>query len=322
MTTLASFLSAPATLSADRPTVEAPIVQAPAMFTLRLDRVQTPAGAIVPNARAVVRNDTGEALAAVGSRYTICQPAEALAIAQALAPAGAEPKVAILGNGADVVIDWRGPEFQVGGDTLREQVTMRANNTGRAPLVVTAGLWRKWCSNGAFAAVKGKSCAVRIRHTASGPARMRALMHLSAELSTARASLTDTFRALMARTVNPRGDEVRAYFERLAPLPELPAQATTAQRQAHADESADVRARRANWFRTFEAELSVRGVGADNGPNAYLALNAVTRWAQHGQEIRGARQHPERRIYANLPGGRGAELTVEAQRAAVEMFLN
>ena len=90
-TNLTALLAAPARIAADRPAVEAPAVPAPALFTLRLDPLCTPSGSIVPNGRAVVREDTGAALAAVGGRYTICQPAEALErIASRNSQAGAE----------------------------------------------------------------------------------------------------------------------------------------------------------------------------------------------------------------------------------------
>lgn len=276
----------------------------------------------MPSARAVVREDTGTALACVGTRYVPIQPAEAMELAEALAHGQSATLQApvVLAGGADVVFKAKGDEFKIGSDVVRAEVWVRTNNTGRAPLTASLRLWRKVCSNGMFVVMAGRGVSVRIRHVASGAERVRMLAGMGRAFSQARETATETIIRMMATPLDAKGGALRAYYERVMPIPQAAADASAAEIAKVQEQVRHITAIRRDWAGTFLRELDERDAGAANGPNVWLAMNSVTNWAQHRMPIRGARQHPERREYANLPGGAGAELTERAYTAAVGLL--
>jgi hypothetical protein len=292
-----------------------------ARFALRTEPVRSVSGADVPNARAVIREDTGVALACVGSRYVPIQSADAIELAHSLADGLGlgSARVQVLTGGADVVIEHKGEESKVGSDVLRRVVTVRTNNTGRAPLTASAGVWRKVCSNGLFLPI-GRQTSIRIRHTASGADRVKMLGRMQRDIQASQETGTETILRLMARRIDHKGGELRDFYSQIMPTPAAAdAGATIAQIREVQEETQRIMAIRRDWAGTFLRELDARDAGSADGPNAWLALNSVTNWAQHRMPIRGERQNRERRAYSNLPGGAGAELTERAWSVAAAM---
>lgn len=312
MTTLDTILSRPLTLSA-----EAPDPLRAARFTMRTEHVHTESGSECPNARAIVREDTGAVLGLCGTRYTIVQPAEGIELAQALAGSTPIGSCTVLGRGADVILTARGEEYQLGGDTLRNETLVRLNNTGRSPVSVSAAVWRKVCSNGAFAPIGRGRVALTIRHTQSATERIRFLARAADAVRRGHETMQETIVRLMGAPIDAKAGELRAYYEKVLPTPTAKdsSKAELARIQA---ETQRIMGIRREWLGTFLRELDTRGVG-DAGPNYWLAANSVTNWAQHRMPIRGERQHPERRTYSNLPGGDAADMTERAFAVAGAM---
>lgn len=288
---------------------------------LRVAQAQTPEGYEIPGSYAVIRTDTNRPIGSVGGRWTPIQPSELSELAIAIGEKSGcrNSEIKVMDEGRDIIIRMKGEEYTVGNDTLRKDTIVTCNNVGKSPVRAAASVYRKVCSNGLFLSTGTGQEWVSIRHTKSGPERVREIIRMGNALKEAHETHTETFLRLMMRPVSYKSGGVRDYYERLMPYPKLSSDATSDDRENFEKETAKIKNIRREWLTTFLQELDARDSGNPIGPNAWLAMNSVTKWAQHSMRV--VRDNPEKREYNNLPGGKGYELTQAAYNEARSMFL-
>jgi hypothetical protein len=127
--------------------------------------------------------------------------------------------------------------------------------------------------------------------------------------------------ALIAKTLTD--SEVTAYYDKVLPLMPLPGM--TAGENAEQYEAKVEKIERANrkteriredWIDTLQTERRILKVPA---PTLWLALNSVTKWAQHDRTVRGESDDPMMRLWSNRFSD-GFDRTNEAHDIAVSML--
>lgn len=231
-------------------------------------------GRIETGHRAVVRNDTGETIAIVGSRYTPTQTSDFVGQLDALVREGALRYVSAMSvdHGRVVVLELQLPQPIVlkapngKDDVLLRRVLYRNSYDGTQPITLADYLLRQWCTNGATHILGMESHT--LRHTASVEWRIP-------EIAGAVASSVNRFeevaeRAKLLTRVPFTVTDMEGVAERLFPAPE--------------ESEASVRKQnlRGELIKLFSA-------GQGNfGRSAWDAVNAITEWNTHHRNVRGS----------------------------------
>ncbi len=307
----------------------------PFRFGLRLDRIQTnpdPASGQSPQTidgrRSVVRTDTGYPLGVVSDGYGIVQPSVTADTIDAICEAtgGKLARTRVLGNGATLSARIILPG-ETAENTKRPTINLRAvdfltSNDGTGAYQFSASVFRLSCRNAYHAFVNASSgrgrdlpgnahrrlARVSIKHTRSAPTRA-AIAEVLQQLEPAYTQFETDFARLMARPTTSA--ERYEYYGRIIVKPIVTTDHTGDELKRLLKQAEKARAAHdamEDNVRSYETET------------AWGALNAATRWAQHNRGVRGESENPENRIYANLPGGSGFDLSVEAQTAALELW--
>jgi phage/plasmid-like protein (TIGR03299 family) len=137
----------------------------------------------VPNTYATVRNDTGDILGVVGSRYQPIQNREAFSFFDALV--GSDEAMyhtaGVLGKGERIWIMAKLPNYiQVGKKDIVDKYLLLINSSHDGSTVVRAKLTpiRVVCNNTLSVALSGTEQEVRVRHTANAVQNSKKLTKL------------------------------------------------------------------------------------------------------------------------------------------------
>ena len=225
----------------------------------------------MPDRRFVVRSNNGHALGYVSDGYQPVQPAEVLEWFQRYISVDDRFELDVAGSLKAGEIIWATAKFsggmEVAGDAHTARLLMTTTFDGSGSTINKATTTRVVCNNTLDAALYDKKAIVRTRHsTRFQPDRV------ARELA-AIASGFEQYKVMgdaMARApMTP--DEVRDLFKTLLEIPF----------EAKPD---DISTRKMNQYKALGDALRTTRHERNAGPtqlDAWLALNAVTRWVDH-----------------------------------------
>lgn len=175
----------------------------------------------VPDARGIVRMDTGAYLATVGSGYTPIQNREAFDV---LAPLVENHKCTIevmasLDNGRRTFALLRMPDATItpaAGDDVRGYVLVTNAHDGSSAVRAQLTPIRVVCQNTLTMSQNTKhSTAAVVRHTKSAPDRLKQAAEIVERMQQALAKTGETYAQLAERSMNAK--EIAAYIETIIP---------------------------------------------------------------------------------------------------------
>ncbi len=238
--------------------------------------------------RAVVREDTGEAIAVVGSRYTPIQTVDFLTRLQPVLDTGTLKLRSALSidSGRAVIIEAQLPKPIVvkapGGkdDVLLRRVLYSNTYDGTQPMTLKDYMLRQWCTNGATHILGMESYT--LRHTSSAEFKAKQ-MASAVEASLNRFQLVEaTVRRFLATPFSAK--QMERVAARLYPVPD----------------GSDVPTKTANAREALQG-LFRAGQGTF-GRTAWDAVNAVTEWNTHHRPVRGDENKELARLRATWLG--------------------
>jgi len=256
---------------------------------------------LVPNSKAIQRDDTGLVLGMGTDQYQIHQPREVLEFAQRYVDMDSRFRIDVAGSLKEGRIIWVTATFGENGIEIAGQkhvirllmsTTFDASGATINKLTDT----RVVCNNTLDVALGGdKRAEVRTRHTAKFNADK-----VSRELE-GMAQSVDKYQAFGNAMAERRmvKETVAKYFKRLLDIPF----------DAKAE---DISTRKMNQF--SDLNRAYRDSVAEGAPreSAWAALNAVTRYVDHAKSTRGGSEAEARLLSAQF--GSGAAMKAEAVR--------
>ncbi len=305
-------------------------------FSVETTPLQTTDGTPISDHFAIRRTGTDIVYGVVGSRFTNIQPAEVVAVAEEFAKVSGgtlESSYALKHGerfGCTVALPGH-LEVGTSNDKQVRCVSFDSGNDGGTVFTASATCLRLVCMNQWYSLMtagkargnlrRGNLARVVIRHTQSGTDRVRRIRQIVETMLAAFAETETIMQALQAYKIDPKAGQLRDYYTQILPDPIAPA-ATGNYREdrenaaAYEKEAAEVKSIRRCWFNTFEEERAALA----SDPNLWLAYNSATKWMQHTMGIRGVSKDPERRAFANLPGGKAHTMTETARDVALAMI--
>lgn len=281
-------------------------------------------GREVPGRRALYNPDGENFVADVGARFEVIPPDAVADTIETVAKAAGGKVVSPwqLGYGrsigANILLPKEHVETSLQGRKTASScvISISCPNDGTGTFKAYAQTFRYICRNQyhMFAANSrhaGALAFVAMRHTPNAQANAARLVELLGALEPYFERFGHDMAVLAARQI--RDAEAAMYFERVLPLPEIPKEAAGAELKALLDKKARIET---------QHETMARLLRAHEDPTAWGAMNAATRWAQHERKLRGEDGDQDARNRALQPRGVIHELTLRAERAAHEMWLN
>ena len=201
-------------------------------------------------------------------------------------------------------------------------ITIGCGNDGSA-LIGMSHMMRLFCSNQYYSLIdsnrkhaKKAQVVLRIRHTKNGAERVRMATKIAQQLSAAFLSSEEMAYKLSNRPIDAKNGELAAYYDKVLPYPAKPDSFKDEKEKETFEQTMErLRAIRGSMRDTFVRECEQ----LQTGPSLWLAMNSVTKWAQHDMRIKG-KDDPENRAWsADQPDGNGFKMTIAAQIAALKM---
>jgi len=284
-----------------------------------------PNGDIIPDRKAIIRNDLGECaeayLGTVGKNYGIIQNSEAFDFIDPIIKAGQAGflRAGALRGGSRIFLELKIPEpMKVNGDQLEKRFYLQTAHDGSKAIEAKAATYRVICSNGMAVIVPNTVSRIKMRHSKNIKFRLQQAKDVISMLGKYFETAEQCFQRLLSMPMNL--ERMEQFTTRLIPEKE-----TTDDKiddfnrlvTNHHQPQEKLSTRKAN-IREDINRLFYRGVG-NNGSNAYDAFNAVTEYVSHHRSIhvRDGRDEAEVR-YEAVTSGSGEKL----RQSAFEMLLN
>jgi phage/plasmid-like protein (TIGR03299 family) len=238
--------------------------------------------------RSVIRRDTGETIAVVGSRYTPIQTADFMARLAPIVDAGTLKFVSALSidSGRAIVIEAQLPKpIVVKAPNGKEDVLLRRllyNNTydGTKPMTLSDSMLRQWCTNGATSILGMESYS--LRHTSSSEYKAKEIVEAVGASLTRFQNVEANVRRLLATPFTMK--QMLGVADRLYPVAE----------------GAEVPTKTGN---ARDAIVNLFGNGQGTfGRSAWDAVNAITEWNTHHRPVRGDENKELARLRATWMG--------------------
>jgi phage/plasmid-like protein (TIGR03299 family) len=272
-------------------------------WTVRTEPVYTSDGKLVTQSRAVVREDTGAVIGAVGPRHTLLQNHELGDILGGIfGPASAVVDViGALRGGARTFVLARLPQgFEVreGDRVARYLLAYNPHDGDGGSVVIRWTTVRVACANLLSIALRERGEVIRVRHTPGVKAGIEEAARVLAKGEAYWRDLRAYFAALSERQLSAR--EFESFLASLVPAKTLGdgTEETTAQAKKTRDRLRQL----------FEGDGLI-GADLDGGKNAWRAFQAVTQFTDRERAVRGGTN----RIAGSLFGeGAGAALRQRA----------
>ena len=303
-------------------------------FPYSYEKVQmfTGDGVEVDNCKAIITTDDGRTCGIVGDGYEIINIDDMIALASDLVASCGSAAIVSAGsvhNRQDIFIDIElDREFRNGDDVWKPFIGLTNNCCGVRHATAGAHLNRMVCGNMLnlrLSEIKNAPRALKIRHTFRHTwgkrSRLaeagRILGITSASFDTADAEMQAMSAKAMTRL------EIVGYYDSIMPIAPLPVRVSdenAEQYEAKIDtiERANRKASkiRGEWCKTFDDERD----RLRQEPNLWLALNSVTKWVQHSNQVKGVATDPLMRGWSNR-FATGFKLTNEAHDNALSILV-
>lgn len=284
-------------------------------------------GVEVDNFKAVITTDDKTSCGVVGDTYEIINLDDMFGLANDLVLAHGTGKVVSAGSlhdredfFVDLGID---KEFRHGDDVNKPYIGITNNFCGMRHFVAGAHMERMVCANTLnlmLREVKGAPRALKIRHTKGAWNRLAEAKRILGVTLAAFDAADAEMHAMISCTMTDH--EVGAYYGKIMPVePIAPRQEHENEEQYEARVATIERANRkaqrirGEWIITLEKERSELG----QEQNLWLAMNSITKWVQHDNQVKGESGNPLMRGWSNR-FATGFKLTNEAHDAALAVL--
>jgi hypothetical protein len=270
----------------------------------------------------------GHGVGMVGNTYTMVSMDDLFALAESVCLAHGTGRIVSVGTlhgREDFFIDLEiGKEFRNGEDVSKAFIGLTNNAVGNRPVIGGAHSERMVCANTlnlALRHMKNSPRTVKIRHSKTAHNRLQEANRILGLSMAAFDAADEEMHSMIAMELSDSG--VKSYYDKVMPIQAIPVK--TADLSDDAFDKAVDSIERANrkaerirdeWMDTLDTEMKILRVGS---PNLWLAMNSVTKWAQHTRTVRGESNDAMLRLWSNRYGD-GYDRTNEAHDLAVEML--
>lgn len=270
----------------------------------------------------------GHSVGVVGDGYTMIGIDDVVSLAEDIIVSHGTGRIVSAGTlhgRADFFLDLEiDKEFRNGDDVNKPFIGLTNNATGRRHFMGGAHMNRIVCANTLnlmLGEVKGSERAIKVRHTKSAFNRLSEARRILGIACAAFDKADVEMQAMIAKTLTD--SEVNGFYDQIMPLAPIPAlkpgeNAEQYEAKVEKVERANRKVERVrdSWLDTLHTERRILQVPA---PNLWLALNSVTKWAQHDRTVRGESEDPTMRLWSNRFSD-GFDRTNEAHDIAVAML--
>jgi phage/plasmid-like protein (TIGR03299 family) len=270
----------------------------------------------------------GNSVGVVGENYTMIGIDDVVCLAEDIVLSHGTGRIVSAGTlhgRQDFFLDLElGKEFRNGDDVSKPFIGLSNNAVGSRHFMGGAHMHRMVCANTLnlmLGEVKGSPRCLKVRHTRSAFNRLSEARRILGVACAAFDKADEQMNALIAKTLTD--SEVTAYYDKvlpLMPLPGMKAGENAEQYEANVEkiERANRKTERIreDWIDTLQTERRILKVPT---PTLWLALNSVTKWAQHDRTVRGESDDPMMRLWSNRFSD-GFDRTNEAHDIAVSML--
>jgi phage/plasmid-like protein (TIGR03299 family) len=284
-------------------------------------------GVEVDGFKAVVTTDDKGSCGVVGDTYEIINLDDMFGLANDLVLAHGTGKVVSAGslhNREDFFVDLGiDKEFRHGDDVSKPYIGITNNFCGMRHLVAGAHSTRMVCANTLnlmLGEVKGSPRALKIRHTKGAWNRLAEAKRILGITLAAFDAADAEMHAMISRTLTDA--EVADYYGKIMPVdPIAPRMEHENEEQYEARVATIERGNRkalrfrAEWQMTLDKER----IELKQEPNLWLAMNSITKWVQHENQVKGESGNPLMRGWSNR-FATGFKMTNEAHDAAIAVL--
>lgn len=284
-------------------------------------------GVEVEGFKAVITTDDKQSNGVVGDTYEIINLDEMFGLANDLVVAHGTGRVVSAGslhNREDFFVDLGiDREFRNGEDVNKPFIGITNNFCGMRHFVAGAHMNRIVCANTLnlmLREVKGSPRAIKIRHTKGAWNRLAEAKRILGITLAAFDKADEEMHQMISKKMTDA--EIASYYDAIMPMTNIPprrADENEEQYEARVEtiERANRKASRvrAEWSMTLDNERSVLG----QEPNLWLAMNSVTKWIQHENQVKNESTNPLIRGWSNR-FATGFKMTNEAHDAALSVL--
>ena len=285
-------------------------------------------GVEVDNYKAIITTDDRGTSGIVGDGYEIINIDDMISLANDLVVShgtGAVVSAGSLHNREDFFIDiGLDKEFRNGDDVCKPFIGITNNCCGMRHAVAGAHTTRMVCANTLnimLKEAKNSPRALKIRHTRGAWNRLAEAKRILGITFASFDSADVEMQAMVAKTMTRL--EIVGYYDSIMPITPLPvrlSEENSEQYEAKIEtiERANRKASkiRAEWDMTLDDER----VRLGQEPNLWLAMNSVTKWVQHSNQVKGVSVEPLMRGWSNR-FATGFKLTNEAHDNALSVLV-
>jgi|APGre2960657373_1045057.scaffolds.fasta_scaffold03619_3 phage/plasmid-like protein (TIGR03299 family) len=281
-------------------------------------------GVEVEGFKAVITTDDKQSNGVVGETYEIINLDEMFGLANDLVVAHGTGRVVSAGslhNREDFFVDLGiDREYRNGDDVNKPYIGISNNFSGMRNFVAGAHTERMVCANTLnlmLREVKGSPRAIKIRHTKGAWNRLAEAKRILGITLAAFDKADEEMHRMIGKTMNDA--EIASYYDSIMPLTDTPtrrADENEEQYEARVEtvERANRKASRirAEWRMTLDNERVI----LSQEPNLWLAMNSVTKWVQHENQVKNESTSPLIRGWSNR-FATGFKMTNEAHDMAL-----
>lgn len=313
-------------LGEDRASITPADVRAAFPWDWQMEDILLANGNTVDGFKAVTSE--GQSVGVVGDGYTMIGIDDVLSLAESIVVSHGTGRIVSCGTlhgREDFFIDLElGKEFRNGDDVNKPFIGLSNNAVGTRHFIGGAHMQRMVCANTLnlmLNEVKGSARAIKVRHTKSAFNRLAEAKRILGIACAAFDKADEEMQAMIAKTMTD--SEVNAFYDQVMPL--MPVPGMSQGENAEQYEAKVEKIERANrktdriregWLDTLQNERRILRVPS---PNLWLALNSVTKWAQHDRTVRGESDDPMMRLWSNRFSD-GFDRTNDAHDIAVAML--
>ena len=270
----------------------------------------------------------GNAVGVVSERYTMIGIDDVISLAEDIITNHGTGRIVSAGTlhgRQDFFLDLElDKEFRHGDDVNKPFIGLSNNAVGSRHFIGGAHMHRMVCANTLnlmIGETKASPRCIKVRHSKSAHWRLTEAKRILGISCAAFDKADAEMQAMIAKTLNDK--DVEAFYDKVmpvAPLPKMENGETSEAFEARLEkvERANRKSERIrlDWFKTLQLE---RRVLRAPSPNLWLALNSVTKWAQHDRTVRGESDDKLMRVWSNRFSD-GFDITNEAHDIAVSML--
>lgn len=313
-------------LGEDRKSISAKDVREAFPWDWQMDDLLLPNGNKVDGFKAVTSE--GNAVGVVGDSYTMIGIDDVVSLAEDIILQHGTGRIVSAGTlhgRQDFFLDLElGKEFRNGDDVNKPYIGLSNNAVGSRHFIGGAHMHRIVCANTLnlmIGEAKTSPRCLKVRHTKSAFNRLSEAKRILGIACAAFDKADAEMQAMIAKSLTDA--EVEAYYNTIMPVQAVPG--LSAGENAEQYEAKVEKIERANrktervrdvWWDTLNTE---RQILKSASPNLWLALNSVTKWAQHDRSVRGESDDPMMRLWSNRFSD-GFDRTNEAHDIAVAML--